>query len=233
MDLEGRPQVLEEIERAKRHWNFEGFLVWLWEKYPDIPNDFEWGMAHGDPLEDLKDFLEWLVECKEGQWKKDDTEAPVGFDTLWLGTVPYTKKWETVLYAMTAEYRPRDLYVDAGGWIIDFLPDGTLKHIPAKSQFPLQVRFVEGNETETDCVEDNLVTEDTQECEDIAQEHAPGSTESWDYHHTGWDMKDEWESWVGTIPDGNDDDLMNEMEKAFDEVNSPLNEMKSSVPKTT
>ena len=216
------PTCLSELERAKHHYRFKEFLTWYFKKYEsDIDPDYVWGLADGDPLEDLRDFYEWLVYIGEGRYKPDPTAPkpdPVGFGTTWLGTIPYSKNWEKTLEALVLGFSPRDIYVDAGGWIIDFIEPGKLKHIPAKSQFPLEVRLVEGgdDDPESEAGEVQNMENDT------------GDGETWNYNHSGWDLREEWEEWDGkptTASEPSGDHLETELGEAMD---SPLNQKRET-----
>lgn len=64
----GRPlDIMWEIERAKKHPGFDSFLVWLYKEYDDLPSWFEFGTKEGDLIEDLKDFMAWLVKSGNGK----------------------------------------------------------------------------------------------------------------------------------------------------------------------
>ena len=177
LDLkDGGPTCEGEVERAKLHWKFPVFLEWYFQKYKDDihPDTYVWGDMTGDPVEDLKDFCSWLVEIGEGQWDRPDPED----DVVEIGCIPYTKNWQAVLDAAVMGYDYNQLWVSAKGWIIDFSGPGELKHIPAKNQFPLSVRF----RGEVENIEET--------CEGDNQDDHP------DYHewaNAGWDLKEEWE----------------------------------------
>ena len=187
LDLkDGGPTCEGEIERAKHHWNFHGFLEWYFQKYKDDihPDTYVWGDMAGDPLEDMKDFCSWLVEIGEGQWDHPDPEASQD-DVVEIGCIPYTKNWQAVLDAAVMGYDHKQLFVSAKGWIIDFSGPGELKHIPAKSQFPLSVRF-------QNCGLEDKAEKETAEG-DIAQEHDYPDEHSYEYANAGWDLKEEFE----------------------------------------
>ena len=210
------PNVLDEIERAKRNSKFEDFLVWYFKRYEgEISDDYTWGAADGDPLEDLKDFLVWLVETKQGQWKDYSPETDVnilGQDPLWLGTIPYSKNWEKVLESMMVGYDTDDCFVDAKGWIIDFASPGKLKHVPAKSQFPLEVRLAL-HDLKSETKDNTKESQDaTQEC-DTSDSCGASFGLDHSYANHGWDLKDEYEEWVSEEPTV--DTLVEELEDAM------------------
>ena len=202
LDLEdGGTTVAVEIERAKNHFQFEEFLQWYSKKYEgDIFPDYEWGRADGDQLEDLKDFIEWLVLIGDA-FLKSGPNAATEYDVNWtlLGTIPYNKKWETALQSMVKQFHTCDLYVDGGGWILHFLDRPGRPHVfrltPHKSRFPLKV-FVRRDRVDPE----PAGSKDMETCWETVQEHvkphdAADGSESWDWNNAGWDLKAEWEDW--------------------------------------
>ena len=61
---------LVENEKAKSHPLFPQFMAWLIAKY-ELPDDHIWGTPE-EPVEDLKDFIVWLVEMGLGKYRDGD-----------------------------------------------------------------------------------------------------------------------------------------------------------------
>ena len=235
MDLDDdSPTCLAEIERAKRHWKFNEFLTWYFKRYEgEIDESYEWGRADGDPIEDLKDFFTWLVEIGEGQWQ--GWTSPEGPSITSLGTIPFSKNWEKELYALTMGYNPKDIWVDAKGWILDFMTDGKLKLTPAKSQFPLEVRYLASSdvESETKETEEKETMEEKEMEEDVSVQESLLECDTW-ANNAGWDL---WAEYEACNSQGEDDkhamlsghheepafDFENDLLEEF--TNSPLNEV--------
>lgn len=60
--------LMSEIARAKEREDFPVFMKWL-QEVVGCEDDFVWGLPDGDPLEDFKDFANWLVETGQGRWE--------------------------------------------------------------------------------------------------------------------------------------------------------------------
>ena len=72
MGLDDEPEAFDlmfEVERAKKHHDFDSFLCWYFEKYDgQLDETYEWADPEGDSLEDFKDFANWLVATGQGAW---------------------------------------------------------------------------------------------------------------------------------------------------------------------
>ena len=58
-------EIIKENERAKKHPFFKTFMSWLIDKH-SLPDDHIWGHPEDEPVLDLCDFIEWLVETGRG-----------------------------------------------------------------------------------------------------------------------------------------------------------------------
>ena len=68
--------VLGENERAKSHPAFPDFIIYMKEHY-QLPDHYVWGLPVDDPLEDLADFVKWLLISGHGEYApKTSIEMP-------------------------------------------------------------------------------------------------------------------------------------------------------------
>ena len=75
---EGTIDVFSEINLAKSHKCFPFFMQYLIKKY-DLPDHHVWGHPEDEPLEDLRDFITFLVEAGYGNYvcrKNMETQQP-------------------------------------------------------------------------------------------------------------------------------------------------------------
>ena len=66
-ELEKNVDLASEINRAKSHKCFPFFMQWFTKAY-DLPHDHIWGKPDDDPVEDLCDFITFLVEAGYGNF---------------------------------------------------------------------------------------------------------------------------------------------------------------------
>ena len=69
--VEGTIDLFSEINRAKSHKCFPFFMQWLINKH-DLPEDHVWGHPEDEPVEDLRDFITFLVEAGYGNFASGD-----------------------------------------------------------------------------------------------------------------------------------------------------------------
>lgn len=77
---EGTIDVFAEINRAKSHKCFPFFMQWLINWY-DLPEHHVWGHPEDEPVEDLRDFISFLVEAGYGNYAGDNMETHQLHDT--------------------------------------------------------------------------------------------------------------------------------------------------------
>ena len=106
----------EEIQRAKEDKLFPVFQKWLLETYPDLPDNYEWGVEE-DLLEDLRDWVRFLGSTL-GRFRSDipvKTNQPssdhVKSETAEPRKHFYSNTYGALLYVKHSQRSPKIHYI--------------------------------------------------------------------------------------------------------------------------